>query len=195
MNKPAFTYAMAQRIYERYLGYQTVIGVTFGEPRVGKSVYEILVMKDLIKWWDTSPVVPSVDRKKVVEWSASWGTKDPEINYWRSFLTFKPVNDPEDKHPSFIDMIRFLTQNEIRAPLGIWDDAGIWMFALDWSDPKIKAALKILQVAGTAFGGLKLTTPALKLIIKKVLEIEGIHVTKVVRSSGCAPSKEGDDLP
>jgi len=55
-----------------------------------------------------------------------------------------------------------------RIPFLIWDDAGLWLYALDWYDPFINAFLKELNVIGTRIGALILTTPSPKFILRKL---------------------------
>lgn len=155
------------------MGFQTVLGIGYGEPRVGKSSYFIQVGKDLFDYYD-SHIVPG-DRRLLIDYASTQRIKDPEVNYWRVFIVFKPEH--------FIDLISYLMRHQIRAVNVVWDDAGLWMFALDWNDPKVKSALKFLQVCGTATGAMFMTTPSIKMILKKVFEIEGIHVTKVIRNT------------
>lgn len=55
-----------------------------------------------------------------------------------------------------------------RSPFIIWDDAGLWLYALDWSDPFVKALGKYMNVARTRLASLILTTPTPTWIIKKL---------------------------
>lgn len=140
---------------------------------MGKSSYFIQVEKDLFRHYDK--MISSRERQLLTDYASTQNIKNHEVNYWRVFIVFKPEQ--------FIELIRYLMQNGIRAVLIIWDDAGIWMFALDWNDPKVRSALKFLQVCGTVTGALFMTTPSIRMILKKVFEIEGIHVTKVTRNT------------
>lgn len=166
-------FALSEYIYKRYMGFQTVLGIGYGEPRVGKSSYFIQVQKDLFKHYDK--MIPRNDRLRLIDFASTQNIKDREINYWRIFVVFKPEH--------FIELVKYLMRYGIRSVLLIWDDAGLWMFALDWNDPKVKSALKFLQVCGTVTGAMFMTTPSIKMILKKVFEIEGIHVTKVIRNT------------
>lgn len=167
------SFALSEYIYKRYVAFQTVLGIGYGEPRVGKSSYFIQVQKDLFRHYDK--MIPRIDRKAFIDYASTMNIKEPEMNYWRIFIVFKPEH--------FIELVKYLMRHQCRAILLIWDDAGLWMFALDWNDPKVKSALKFLQVCGTVTGSMIMTTPSIKMILKKVFEIEGIHVTKVIRAS------------
>lgn len=52
----------------------------------------------------------------------------------------------------------------------ILDDAGLWLYALDWYEPFVKAVNKWMQVCGTRFASVFLTTPNKNLISSKVLD-------------------------
>lgn len=65
----------------------------------------------------------------------------------------------------------------------VWDDAGLWLHALDWNSPFVKAAGKYLNVAGTDWGGLILTAPLPTWISKKIRGIPQATTLKIVRVS------------
>jgi hypothetical protein len=70
----------------------------------------------------------------------------------------------------------------------IWDDAGFWLFVLDWYEPFVKTVAKYIQLAGRQFASVLLTTPSQNMISSKVLEaLPELYVCKIV--------KEGKDRP
>lgn len=70
----------------------------------------------------------------------------------------------------------------VKEKAAIWDDAGFWLFALDWYEPFVKAVSRYMQLCGRQFGFLILTTPSKKLISGKVLEaLPDLYVCKIVR--------------
>lgn len=99
--------------------------------------------------------------------------KGKRLDEWRDYMTFKPEH--------FVALNSWLLLRGEKARMQIWDDAGLWLFALDWSDPKIKGAIKFLNVAKTTAAGLVLTTPSPEMIMKKALSIEGINIGKVTK--------------
>jgi len=73
-----------------------------------------------------------------------------------------------------------------------WDDAGLWLHALDWNSPFVKATGRYLNVAGTDWGGLILTTPLPTWISKKIRGIPQAITVKVRKTSGNQPDhREG----
>ena len=134
--------ALTEYIEKMYRMGRTTNMVLYGEPRIGKSVYCIKVLKQLY----------------------------PDKNEWKNHIVFRPQQ-----------FIEYMNQ---RSKGLVWDDAGLWLFALDWNDPRVKAVMKLLQVSGVATAWLAMTTPAVSMIIKKALNIEGILVGKVMKQSG-----------
>ncbi len=73
-----------------------------------------------------------------------------------------------------------LAKDHERAEVITWDDAGVWMFALEWNDPRIKEAMKVMQLARTVTSCIVMTTPSLGMVLKKLQGMEGMLMGKVV---------------
>jgi len=71
----------------------------------------------------------------------------------------------------------------------VWDDAGLWLHALDWNSPFVKATGRYLNVAGTDWGGLILTTPLPTWISKKIRGIPQAITLKVRKVSKAMPDR------
>lgn len=95
---------------------------------------------------------------------------------WKKYLVFKPEH--------FLDLVDGLAERGERVPLIVWDDAGLWLYALDWNDPRVKSVVKFLNVLRTIMAGLILTTPAIDMIVTKIPHIEGMRIAKTVRAEG-----------
>jgi len=64
----------------------------------------------------------------------------------------------------------------------LWDDAGFWLFSLDWYEPFVKTVSKYIQLAGRQFGVILLTSPSKGMISNKVLEaLPERYVCKIVK--------------
>lgn len=108
---------------------------------------------------------------------------DPEEG-WDN-LVFRPQD--------FVKRVSHLIDRGERAKCIVWDDAGLWLYALDWFDPSVKAATKFLNVARTVTAGLILTTPSLRMLQDRVTTIEGVNVVKVHKVSKAAPTEREAD--
>jgi len=76
----------------------------------------------------------------------------------------------------------------------VWDDAGLWLHALEWNSPFVRAAGKYLNVAGTDWAGLILTTPLPTWISRKIRGIPQattIKVRKVTAKQGQEHLRQG----
>jgi len=71
-----------------------------------------------------------------------------------------------------------------RQPFFIWDDAGMWLFSLDWSDPLMVAIQKYMNVVGTDYNNLVLTTPSASWILSKISKMPGMRRIKIIRREG-----------
>jgi len=85
------------------------------------------------------------------------------------------------KPEEFLNLI--LTVNEKQQAV-VWDDAGYWLFALDWYEEFVKAESRFMQLAGTLFGAIILTTPNQTLISSKVMaSLPNYYVCNVTKTS------------
>ena len=73
---------------------------------------------------------------------------------------------------------------EKRIPMYIWDDAGYWLFSLQWHDPLLIAVQRYMNVIGTDMNTLVLTTPDPTWILKKIVAMPGAIRVKVYKRDG-----------
>mgnify|MGYP006909289242 CR=1 FL=1 len=71
-----------------------------------------------------------------------------------------------------------------RIPAYMWDDAGVWLFSLNWSDPLLIAIQKYFNLIGTDMNSLILTTPDPRFILSKILKMPGVNTVKIIRPVG-----------
>jgi len=85
-------------------------------------------------------------------------------------------------HPrDFLDLSLKMRKEDRRDKAIIWDDAGLWLYALDWYDPFVKAVGKFMNVARSVWGALIFTSPSTHVIAKKVRQFsQGVNI-KVMR--------------
>ncbi len=78
---------------------------------------------------------------------------------------------------------------EERQPFFIWDDAGMWLFSLDWSDPLMVAIQKYMNVVGTDYNNLVMTTPSASWILSKISQMPGMKRIKIIKRDGGRDTK------
>ena len=73
---------------------------------------------------------------------------------------------------------------ERRIPMYIWDDAGFWLFSMNWNDPLLVAIQKYMNVIGTDMNCLVLTTPDPTWILSKMVNMPGTIRVKIIKRDG-----------
>ena len=82
--------------------------------------------------------------------------------------------DPHENVDRWLDIFK-------RVPVFTWDDAGYWLFSLNWTDPLLIAVQQYMNVVGTDMNTLILTTPDPTWILSKIANMPGtlkVHITK-----------------
>ena len=100
----------------------------------------------------------------------------------------------EDNEPSFDNVKRFmdfppkdfvdrLLKMKRREKMTIWDDMGLWLFALDWYDPFVKAVIKYLNVARTDWAFIFGNTPSPKMVARRIQAFPEMIRVKVSKAA------------
>jgi len=102
--------------------------------------------------------------------------KDGQPNYEavKSHLVFHPRD--------FVAKCSQMMERGEKDKVLIWDDAGLWLFALDYHHPFVKAVIKYLNVARTNWGSLIFTTPLPTWVLKKIRGFPQATTLKITKS-------------
>jgi len=68
-----------------------------------------------------------------------------------------------------------------KLPVYIWDDAGYWLYALEFNHPWIKAVCKYMNVVRTDLGGIIFTSPLPTYITRKVRALPDLINIKIMK--------------
>lgn len=79
------------------------------------------------------------------------------------------------------DVVDTWLQVDEKQPFYVWDDAGFWLFSMEWHDPTLIAIQKYMNVIGTDFGSLIMTTPDPTWILGKIGTLHGLIRCLIVR--------------
>ena len=155
---------LAWKINDTYL-FDSFFGIVVeGKQRVGKSSYVSQCLAEAAGKWDHN--------YRLQDGTIISKAVTPNYEEVKKWMVFPPKE--------FLDLVLHVRRKQ-RAV--IWDDAGFWLFALDWYEPFVKSVSRYIQLAGRQFGVLILTTPNKKLISNKVLEaLPDMYVCKVVKA-------------
>jgi len=97
----------------------------------------------------------------------------PDYEATKKYLVFPPKE--------FVE--RVLSQKR-REKVLCWDDMGLWLFALDWYDPFVKATTKYFNVMRTDWAIILGNTPSPKMIVHRIQSFpESIRVKIVKKAS------------
>lgn len=85
--------------------------------------------------------------------------------------------DPMENVERWLDIIT-------RIPNFTWDDAGYWLFSLNWTDPLLIAVQRYMNVVGTDINNLMLTTPDPTWILSKIATMPGCMRIRIIKRRG-----------
>jgi len=87
-------------------------------------------------------------------------------------------------HPrEFINALVKIMKSGEREKCIVWDDAGFWLYNLEWYDRFVKCVSKYLSVARTHLASIIFTTPTPTMVIKKVRDLPQLLTTKIIKLS------------
>lgn len=164
-------FSLAQRIAHNFKYNLCEIFVIYGMPEgIGKSSHANYSLADINGWYNDNDwehkkwMWESIDKrpKDTPIWELDWEMSKNLIKY------------PPDH---VVDMCMDMVDHEKRLPFFHWDDAGIWLNAMDWHDPFVTSFMKYISIARTNWGGIVLSTPVEDWVLKKLRTATGvIHV-------------------
>lgn len=138
--------------------------VVQGKQRIGKSSYTQQSLAEACGKWEKM-YVKSLKRESMV-------CVERDYEAVKEWVVFKPEE--------FLDLT---LKVDVKSRAVIWDDAGYWLFALDWYEEFVKAVSKFMQLAGTLFAAIILTTPNQTLISSKVMaSLPNYYVCNVTKT-------------
>ncbi len=85
--------------------------------------------------------------------------------------------NPEDNVNRWLDLTE-------RIPCYHWDDAGYWLFSLNWNDPLLIGVQEYMNVVGTDMNCLLLSTPDPTWILSKIATNPGMMRIKIIKRYG-----------
>jgi len=86
-------------------------------------------------------------------------------------------------HPrDFVDYCTRMIEKGQRAKVLIWDDAGLWLNALEWNSSFIRAVTKYFNVARTNWAAIILTSPLPTYVTKKVRGLPDAITIKIIKT-------------
>lgn len=137
--------------------------IIHGTPRIGKSTYAIKGMGQAIDYLWGEDIF-------TIKGSTTDSIRAPICQKYMGW-------DPNDNVETWLSI-------EERIAAYLWDDAGYWLFSLNWTDPLLIAIQKYFNVIGTDINSMMLTTPAPEWILSKIATMPGTMRIKIIKRDG-----------
>ena len=71
-----------------------------------------------------------------------------------------------------------------RIPFLIWEDMGLWLYAMDWNNPFMEAFIKYLNVARTHLGSIIGSTPSPEWVLRKLRRFPSAYTIRIQKVDG-----------
>jgi len=155
------TLALARKICRNYMNDDFNLVIIMGPPRIGKSAYAIKVMGQVVKYLKGQDIFEITEGEKV------------RAPICQKYLGW----DPHENVDRWLDIFK-------RIPVFTWDDAGYWLFSLNWTDPLLIAVQQYMNVVGTDMNTLILTTPDPSWILSKIANMPGTLKVQITKTRG-----------
>lgn len=91
----------------------------------------------------------------------------------KDYLVFHPKD--------FVKKCLTMSEQRKRDKLLIWDDAGLWLFYLQYADPFVQAVIKYMNVARTNWAAMILTTPSPSWVTYKLRRFPQNMTLKIIK--------------
>ena len=96
-------------------------------------------------------------------------------NAWeklKEFIVFHPTQ--------FFEKIKQIEHSKLRrVPFIIWEDMGLWLYALDYHDPFIEAFIKYLNVARTHLASIIGSSPTPEWVLRKLRRFPSAYTIRI----------------
>lgn len=142
--------------------------IVYGPPGFGKTSYAIWVLNDVYKLWgldERRRAVPLLD-----------GGWDAVIEKLSSLVFFHP-ND-------FTERCMEQHNHKERGKVIVWDDAGVWLFSLDFFKEEVKMATKYFAVGRSDWASIIFTTYSPDWIVSKIRKIPHSIKLHIIKTGG-----------
>ncbi len=156
------TLAFARWVVKAHRFDDFILGIIHGTPRIGKSAYGIKVMGQVVDYFYGEDI-----------YTITGSTGHRRAPICQKYMGWDPTENVE----RWLDIFEVI-------PGFIWDDAGYWLFSLNWTDPLLISIQQYMNVIGTDMNTLMLTTPDPNWILSKIATMPGTLRIKVIKRRG-----------
>ena len=144
---------LSKMIIDAYNNDELILVVIHGKQGYGKSTYASIVLSQVYGYIN--------DKESGYDWSTT-----------KNFFVFKPRD--------FLYLSRTQTQ---KSPACVVDDAGLWLNAMDFSHPLVKATGKFLEVARTKWAAILFTCSDLQQVFSKLRNMPHVYTIRITKQA------------
>ena len=155
--------ATGRWIVAAYLKDDFNLFIIHGTPRIGKSTYGIKCMGQAVDYLWGEDIF-------TIKGSTADSIRAPICQKYMGW-------DPNDNVETWLNI-------DERIACYQWDDAGYWLFSLNWTDPLLISIQKYFNVIGTDINSMMMTTPAPEWILSKIATMPGTMRIKITKRDG-----------
>jgi len=153
MNNEENLLHLSKMIIDAYNNDELILVVIHGKQGYGKSTYASIVLSQVYGYIN--------EKESGYDWNI---TKD--------YFVFKPRD--------FLILSR--KQNK-KNPSCVVDDAGLWLNAMDFTHPLVKATGKFLEVARTKWGAILFTCSDLNQVFSKLRNMPHVYTVRITKQA------------
>jgi hypothetical protein len=151
----------------------------YGPLGYGKSAYAFKVAVDVLLWNYRTTLFDAYDYEDPEEYQEA---RRKAWDLVKQIIIFHPEQ--------FFQKLDEIEALGIRLPLLVWDDAGLWLFALEYNDPFLIKVTKYFVVARTLLAGVFCTTPNPSYIINKLRNFPQAYNLGITKTTGSEKGKD-----
>lgn len=96
----------------------------------------------------------------------------------KQFIVFHPTQ-------FFQKIVEISDSKYKRVPFIIWEDMGLWLYAMDWNNPFMEAFIKYLNVARTHLASLVGSTPSPEWVLRKLRRFPSAYTIRIQKINSC----------
>ena len=149
---------LSQMIISAYYNDELILVVIHGKQGFGKSTYASVVIAQVIGYIKGKEKDPNATTFRY-DWTAA-----------KNYFAFKPRQ--------FLTLSR---KQKKKSPCTCVDDAGLWLNAMDFNNPLVKATGKFLEVARTKWAAILFTCSDQKQVFSKLRNMPHVFTIRITK--------------
>lgn len=148
---------LSRMIIDSYKNDELILVVIHGKQGYGKSTYSSIILSQVYGYLNGK----KIDDKFFYDWKTA-----------KDYFVFKPQ-----------DFLTLSRKQSSKSPVCVVDDAGLWLNAMDFTHPLVRATGKFLEVARTKWGAILFTCSDLNQVFSKLRNMPHVYTIRISKIS------------